>query len=39
MLFVESSLDLILSLFIYDTVLTPMQQLSNLNVLQVCDAS
>ena len=39
MLLVESSLDLILSFFIYDTVFTPMQELSYLHVLQVCEVS
>ena len=39
MLLVESSLDLILSFFIYDTVLTPMKELSYLHVLQVCEVS
>ena len=36
MLFVEFSLDLILSFFIYHAVLTPMQQLSGRYVLYPC---
>ena len=33
MLFIESSFDLILSLFIYDTILASVQQLPHLDIL------